>query len=292
MSDIVVSEASSVLFSYDGRSASQNRIDMRRFGYALVSFDHIVTYGVIAIVDRRIARPRERLPFEVVTATPKEGSVEAFGALMTVYQASQGELPFLLQIINDKMPDLLWHWASWVFKKLGGREKEAEPHFVKLMEFFEKIHGAEKLDRERERDFLLQVLNQLSPHAAKVATPIGSDSDLMRLRRPGRKEATEISVPEAQAIRSKDPIEIGDPRVMDMRIDGLIKHTNKGLVELIDDPGNYVPVEIRDPLFILTPNPYIEAMNHDRMVRVNAVPAYKSGDLFKIYIMAIVENFN
>ncbi|MGD9470749.1 MAG: hypothetical protein AB7G24_01470 [Novosphingobium sp.] len=287
MSGKVATETASVALSYDGLQASEHRIDMRRFGYAIVGLDHVVTHGVIALTERRIARPRERLEFDVVVGEPREGSVEILGALMAAYQGTQGNLPFLIQIINDAFPDVLWHWLSWVFKSLGGREKEADPHFVKLMEFSAKIHSDEKIDRERERQFLLQVLDRLAPHASAVAVPVGESSNVMRLRVPGTGQETEIGVPEAAAIRSKEPLEVGDPRIMRIRIDGLTKHTNRGSVELPDEPGRYFPAEIRDPLFEQTPNPYISAMNSSEEIHVNAVPSYRAGELFRIYIMGL-----
>lgn len=153
------------IVSYDGLTASQHRMDMRRFGYAMVGLDHVITGGLIALSEHRVAKPRERVPFDLVASDPKRGSVELFGALMAGYQGSQGNLPFLVQLLNDAFPDLLWHWLSWVFKSLGGREKEAEPHFEKLLEFMGKVHSQEKTDRERERRFLIQVLDRIIPNA-------------------------------------------------------------------------------------------------------------------------------
>lgn len=289
MAELVATETANVIMSYDGLQAASHRIDMRRFGYAVVGLDHIVTFGVIALAERRVARARERLEFDVVATEPQAGSVEIIGALMAAYQGTQGQLPFLIQIINETFPDILWHWLSWVFKTLGGREKEADPHFVKLMEFAAQIHKDEKLDRDRERAFLLQVIEKLTNHTSAVAIPVGESSNVLSFRRPGGKEVTEISVPEAQAIRSKEPLEVGDPRLLKVRIDGLVKHTNRGSIELPDEPGVYVPVEIRDPLFEATPNPYISAMNSDEAIEVSAVPTYKAGELFKIYIMGLAQ---
>lgn len=255
MAQAIATETASVILSYDGLQASHHRIDMRRFGYAIVGLDHVVTHGVIALTERRLARSRERLEFDVVAAQPSAGSVDSMGALMSAYQATQGQLPFLVQTINETFPELLWHWLSYVFKSLGGRPKEADPHFEKLMEFAEKIHSKEKIDRDREREFLLQVIDRLAPHASAVAVPVGESSNVLRFRRPGTDKTTEIGVPEAQAIRSKEPVEVGDERIMKMRIDGLVKHTNRGSVELPDEPGRYFTIEIRDPVFEITPNP-------------------------------------
>lgn len=288
MGQSVKPKTTSVIISYDGLQATQHRMDMRRFGYAIVSVDHIITYGIIALSEQRVARSRERIEFDVVASSPHEGSVELIGALATAYQGTQGNLPFLIQIINETMPDLLWHWLSWVFKKLGGRDKEADPHFEKLMEFTSKFLTEEKLDRERERQTLLKVIERLAPHAAAVAVPVGQSSNVLTFRKADGSAETEIGVPEAQAIRSKEPLVVGDPRIMRLRIDGLIKHTNRGSVELPDEPGQFFSAEIRDPIFEQTPNPYIAAMNSAEEIEVNAVPSYRAGELHKIYIMGLM----
>lgn len=281
-------KTTAVVISYDGLQAAQHRIDMRRFGYAIVGIDHIITYGIVALSQQRIARPRERIEFDVVTSEPRKGSVEFMGALIAAYQGAQGNLPFLVQIINETMPDVLWHWLSWVFKQLGGREKDADPHFQKLLDFMEKFLGAEKLDRERERQLLLRVIDRLAPHATAVAMPVGDSSNLLKFSRPSGGEVTEISVPEAAAIRSKESLQIGDAKVLTVRIDGLIKHTNRGSVELPDEPGQFFSAEIRDPVFEQTPNPYIAAMNSSEAIEVTVIPSYRSGELHKLYIMGLI----
>lgn len=278
----------SVVISYDGLQASQHRIDMRRLGYAIVGLDHIITYGIVALTEQRIARSRERIEFDVVASEPREGSVEIVGALLTAYQGTQGNLPFLVQMINETMPDILWHWLSWVFKRLGGRDKEADPHFEKILGFMENFMTEEKLDRERERQMLLKVIDRLSPHASAVAMPVGQSSNVLKFRKPDGSEETEIGVPEAAAIRSKEPLEVGDPKTFRVRIDGLIKHTNRGSVELPDEPGQFFSAEIRDPIFEQTPNPYITAMNTSEAIEVNVVPSYRGGELHKLYIMGLV----
>lgn len=288
MPDVIVRETASVLVSYDGLQADSHRMDMRRLGYAIVGLDHIITYGVVALTEQRIARPRERLEFDVVAGEPSKGSVEILGALMSAYQGTQGTLPIMIQIINDMYPDILWTWLSYVFKQLGGRDGEAEVHFVKLMEFYEKIHTDEKVDRERERQFLLTVIDRLAPQAAHVAVPVGNSSNVLRFRRPDGDETTEIGVPEADAVRSKEKLTVGDPSNLRLRIDGLVKHTNRGSVELPDEPGKFFSVEIRDPLFEVTPNPYIAAMNSSEAIEVVAVPSYRAGQLHKLYIMSLV----
>lgn len=279
-----------VLVKYDGLTAKSHRMDMRQFGHALVGFDHIITHGLIALSEQRMLRRRERLEFDVVASSPREGSVEALGALYSAYQGTQGNLPFLIQIINDKMPDLLWHWVSHVFNILGGRVKEADPHFQKLMEFTEKMHGLEVADREKQREFLLNVLDKIQPYAASMARPVGDQSDDLALVSADRTKTTTIDVAMAAAVRSKEKLVVGDKKVMQLRIDGITKHTNRASVEFPEELGKYVPAEIRDPIFETAENPYIDALKTDDLIRVEARPSYKGEALHRIYIMGLVSS--
>lgn len=287
-----VAEQAEFYLSYDGLQASSHRMDMRRLGYAMVGLDHIITVGVVGLLERRPARARERLMFDVVASEPRKGTVGILGAMMTAYTGTQGMLPYAVSVMKDKAPDFVWYWVCFVFKKLGGRDREAERLLEKIMDDYASINEQALADRQRERDFILQLVDRLKPAAAQVAVPMGESADVLRIaRRPGGV-AEEIGVPEAVAIRTKEPMEVGDRTVMKVRIDGLVKHTNRGSVELAGEPGRFVNAEIRDPLFEVTPNPYIAAMNSDELIEVSVVPTYKGGELFKLYVMGLSSNVN
>lgn len=287
MTDTIAAEATEVYLSYDGLQASSHRMDMRRLGYAMVGLDHIITVGVVGLLEKRQARPRERLMFDVVASEPRKGTVGIIGAMMTAYTGTQGVLPYAISVMKDKAPDFVWYWVCFVFKKLGGRDKEAEKLLEKVLEHYASVHEQNLADRQGEREFILQLVDRLKPAAAQVAVPMGESADVLRIARTPGGTAEEIGVPEAVAIRTKEPMEVGDPTIMKVRIDGLVKHTNRGSVELAEEPGKFVNAEIRDPLFEVTPNPYIAAMNSDELIEVNAVPTYKAGELFKLYVMGL-----
>lgn len=289
MPDVADTTSFDVYLSYDGLQAADHRMDMRRLGYAMVGLDHVITAGIIFLLEMRAVSPRERLMFDVVTAEPQQGTVGILGAIVTAHSGTQGMLPFAVSIMKDKAPDFVWYWVCFVFKKLGGKEKQAEVILEKVMDHLAEIHKLNLEDRQREREHVQEIVRNLKPYASQVAVPMGESADKLRIkRRPDSKNFEEIGIPEAVAIRTNQPVEVGDEQIMSLRIDGLIKHTNRASVELSDDPGNFVNAEIRDILFDFTPNPYISAMNSDENINVRAVPTYKDGILWKIYIMAIM----
>lgn len=277
-----------VSIAYDGLQTSNHVMDMRRLGYAMVGLDHVITHGVVAVAERRLAKPRERFTFDVVSHAPTQGSLELIGGLYVAYQALQGTFPFILELMKDKCPELVWDWISLVFKSLGGREAEASVHMEKILDYMQSIHESEKIDREKERDFILKVIDRLAPHAQQVAVPVGEQAEKIKFKSLTGDGETEISVAEAAAIRSGEKLTVGDPYEVTLRIDGLIRHTNRGSVEFPDKLGTYVPAEIRDPLFMDSPNPYISSMNESNFINVRVVPSYRGDELRKLYVMQII----
>ena len=96
--------------SYTGKVADDHQLDMRRFGYAIVGLDHLISSGLIAIVESRIAKSRERVDFTIVAQPPREGSVEVIGALLSAYQATQGTFPFWFELLDKNAPTIIWDW--------------------------------------------------------------------------------------------------------------------------------------------------------------------------------------
>jgi hypothetical protein len=262
----------------------EHMLDMRRFGQALVGFDKVVTVGIFALAEGRLPRRNERLPFNVLAGEPKANCVSFLAALGT---GAQQAFPFAMSVFQAATADFLWNWISFAFKRLGGRMREADPHFLRLMELTESFRSGELADRERMRQFMLKVLEHLRPNAGGVTGPLGESSSSVSFIDPDSGSSTTLGIPEATAVRSKEPMEVGDMEIMTIQIDGLTKHSRRATVINMADPNRYIPAEIRDPLFDVTPNDYTDALGTGASLRVLATPTYRSGELFRLYIMGI-----
>jgi hypothetical protein len=146
--------ATDLVVRYDGlTSTTDHAIDMRRFGQALIGLDQVITIGIVALTANRLPRRRERLSFNIIAGEPKANCVSIGAGLATAYNAAQSSFPFAASVIQAAAPDFLWNWVSWVFKMLGGRMKEADPHFLKLMEWSLLTHFiAENLKIGKSKD--------------------------------------------------------------------------------------------------------------------------------------------
>lgn len=274
-----------VIVRYDGLIAtSEHMLDMRRLGQALVGFDRVATVGLVALSEGRLLRRSERVPFNILAGEPKANCVSVLAAVST---AAQQSFPFAMSVLQTGGSELLWNWISFAFKSLGGRVKEADPHFIKLMELTESIRKGELEDRESMRRFLLDVLDRVKAPAGNVAAPVGGSSSEVSFVDTASGKETTLGVPEAAAVRSKEPLEVGDMEVMKIQVDGLIKHSRRATVIRVDEPDRFVAAEIRDPLFDDTPNAYTDALGSDTVLTVRATPTRRAGELYRLYIMGI-----
>jgi len=274
-----------LVMRYDGLAAgSDHMIDMRRLGQALIGLDRVITIGWLAVTERRVPRRNERLSFNVVAGEPKANCVSVLANIAT---AAQGTLPFAMPLIQAAAPDLIWNWVSYVFKMLGGRMKEADPHFERLMELTQSLHQGSLIDREKDRAFFLQVLNLVKAPAGNIIAPVGVSSSSISFVEPASGATTTLAFPEAEAVRSKEPLEVGDMQTMKIRIDGLIKHTRRATVVRPEEPARFLSAEVRDPAFDQTPNVYTDALGADAEITVLATPSYRAGELFRLYIMGL-----
>jgi hypothetical protein len=272
-----------LVLRYDGLGAeTEHMIDMRRLGNALVGLDKIITTGLIVVAEGRIPRRNERLPFRVVAGEPTANCVSVLAGVVT---GAQQSFPFAMSVIQTGAADLIWNWVSYVFKVLGGRMKEADPHFERLMELTKEMHQGDLQDREKMREFFLQVLDRIKPSAAAITAPVGESSNSVSFVEPKSGDATTLGIPMAEAVRSKEVLEVGDMREMKIRIDGITKHTRRASVISADQPDKFLPAEVRDPAFDQTPNIYTQALADDLEITVQATPTYRGEELYRLYIM-------
>lgn len=274
-------ESGGFRIKFKGFEADKHAIDMRQLGQSLVGFEGLVSMGLISLSSFRFPKRRERFPLVVRAHEPRPGSFEIFGDLAP----GAIMLPLVHEAISTGGVELIWRWISWVFLMEGGRQKEADPHFVALMEFAKELNASRDRSEDQQRAFLLEVLDRSHRFAAQSVTPVGPSSDTVSVQMEGRPDVTVVDVPMADAIRSKDRIEVGDMQVMRVRVDGFIHHSRQLKVENPDEPGSYLTAYVRDPLFEASPNVYTAAASTRGWLNATVKPSYKEGRIVGLYIM-------
>jgi hypothetical protein len=285
---------------YDGRDASAHRIDMRRYGRALIGVDRIVNAGLIGLTERRIPTGRERNRLLIDVSQPKPGSVEAIGVVMAVYQGLQPYLPFILEQMKKKGVDIVWTWLAACFNVLGGRPNEAEKLIDKLVEFMNDVDERHVADRQREREawqtelentreFVLRLIDAQRSAARDVVSPLGTSASELRLGHDASHVPTEIDEAMAASVRSNTPIIVGDLETVDIEIDGFRRSQGNVWVRRIAIDDDWIKADVRDPSFDESHNQYMEAASTGAALKVAAKPTYKDGGIFKLFILHTVD---
>ncbi|RDD60492.1 hypothetical protein [Ferruginivarius sediminum] len=267
---------------FEGFEADEHALDMRHLGQSLVGLDRMISTGLIALSDRRPPRRGERFPLVVRAQEPVAGSVEIFGDLGPLV----GALPLMQEVIATGASEIIWRWVSWVFLMAGGREKDADPQYTMLMQLTHSLAQYHERSEDKQRQFFLDILDRLHPAARSAVAPIGPSCDRATIPWVGdSEEATVVDAPMADAVRSKDKIEVGDMERMRVHVDGIIHHNRQLKVDNPEVPGAYLTAQVRDPAFDTVPNVYTDAASKKGWLIVDARPTYKAGALHGLYIM-------
>ena len=75
------------------------------------------------------------------------------------------------------------------------------------------------------------------------------------------------------------------PRIQHDRLDVAALLSAFKTATFVDQPGRFLPAEVRDPAFDQTPNIYTQALANDTELRVRATPTYRGEELYRLYIM-------
>ncbi|WP_286828617.1 MULTISPECIES: hypothetical protein [Kordiimonas] len=269
-----------ILIKYDGYDADQHEIDLRLLGKSISGFERIVTSGLVLFEHGRWIRKKEQLPILLRAKQPQQGSFE----LPVYFGHLGGVLPLLHQALADKVHEVAWEWLSWVMASLADKKKEADPHFEGLMALHREMADRHERSEREHREFLQQTLDKSLAFAKDVVAPVGHSCKSIDFG-TGQRFHKKVDIPDADKIRSKKDTKLDDEKEYKLRIDGLVIHNHRLQVELAHEPGHYIPAEVRDPVYDSLPNPYMEAINDQDVIRVKARAELKFGEISRLYIM-------
>lgn len=284
--------AAEFVLRFDGLDARAHRVDMRLLGRSMIGVDEAIHRGLWAAVLPEVPRGRKRIELSVQVGAPRTACVELHGAIVAV----AGVLPFGYEVAVNLGADYIKHLLSAVLLWHGGRRTEAGSHIDRMLEIVQEQQQSLVEDRQLERKAVqrmhdsslravVDVVQLMQPQAKQIVSPIGPTADQLRIG-GGAPDATVIDVAIADAVRSGEPVEVGDMEEFSVRIDQLTKHNRQARVEIASDPGRYLPADIRDPAYDGFPNIYSEAFNNDRGLVVQAKPTHRpTGELIRLHIL-------
>ena len=208
----------------------------------------------------------------VQASEPKRGSVE----VVTWLSENAVLLPLFHELYLTGAADVIWNWISGAMLKLGGRSREADRHFDRLLSV------VNAMDERRH----LEVMDwaKLFNPARQIVSPVGRSCECLLLTN-ARHEQAEIDTPMADVIRSRGKLEVSDMTMIRVTVDGFTHHNRQLKVIHPDEPNRFVTASVRDPAFDIAPNIYTEAATERRMLDVAAKVTLKDGRIQRVYIM-------
>jgi len=276
---------------YDGGHAADHRIDMRTLGQSLIGVEKIVSDSLIVTLEGRLPKRNERRDIEILVETPRAHCVE----LWAIIAIAPGVLPFAQELLRDYTKDYVSTLLSHVLSFFGGRQKEADMYFEKLMDLNHRMLDAHAIDRSEDRahslatqENMLRLVDKFRPAARQVVAPVGPSCNELILPAPDGGYPTVIDVPMADAIRAKEPVEVGDMTRMLVHVD-TVSISRRAMRVLIPDAleGGLVDAAIRDPAFDENPNHNIYTASLGSLLAVDVKPTYRkeTGELIKLHVM-------
>lgn len=274
----------SLSFKFEGLLADSHVMPMGHLGSALVGFDKIINAGLIAIACERAPKRRERFNVFIAARQPVGGSV--------VVTALLEHAPWMLPVVQDFLVsggvEASFRFISYVMTHLGGRPKEAERHMHALLDLT-RIHlsardASEQRHHETLRLAISAAAGSVTPVAVSAVKSVGSSSSRLLVSGPNG-DGTEVDEPMANAIRSKAGDEVGDLAKFTVKVDGFSHSRRQLKIEHPTQDGRFLSVEVRDPVFEVSPNRYTDAAVNKNEISVLAKPIYRDGELRTLYIM-------
>lgn len=269
-----------ITFKFEGGDADKHVIEARYYGAALIGLDKAVNDALLQIDRRRKPRRGERFGLYIVAKPPVAGSVDTPNELREIGWA----LPLVQEFILVHGRAYIEQFLAWLLKWHGGRRADAVEHMDKMIEMLKEANRHGEAESSAWRETMLALVDKLKPAAQDMVAPVGRSAGTLSIGIEG-KPLVVVDEPMADAIRSKDEVEVLDMEELTFRIDGVSLHNRQLKVEFPDSPGKYFSADVRDPAFEVEGNPYIDAFVKSQTVTVQAKRALKKGELHRLYVM-------
>lgn len=285
-----MAEVAAFSVRYDGRDARAHVLDMRAMGTSLIGMDRIINDALVVAFEGRLPKMRERSEIGVVVAAPRAHCVDVPAALLL----ASGVLPFSQQIIAEYGARFVAAAMAFILSKLGGRPKEADVHFVALMELTKEMQASQNQQFEglvalnlKTQENFLALADKLRPAAVQTVNPVGRTCDEIIFPSVTGGSPTVIDAAMADAIRAKEPMEVGDMTRYQVHIDTVSISRKTMKVFVAGRDRTLVDALIRDPVFDENPdeNIYTDSLGKDLLIDAKPTMLAATGELVKLHVM-------
>ncbi len=156
---------------------------------------------------------------------------------------------------------------------------------VRHADFSREVHQGHMQDKAWLQSQIDHLTKANESSLRRLPEPVGRSVRAMQIGEGG--EEHKIDAASAAALRSREPMEVGDEGEYVVEFQGVFK-TNGACQVLIIPGGSLVNGVITDPAVTLPENVYTEALAASRRLRVRAKPVLKDGVLSRLFISNVL----
>jgi len=264
--------------------ADQHLVDAQQLGKSLVG---------ISKVANSIAH---EFFFETVTHDPRSYHIRFFagpsrenGLLQELFAiVASGQLPLFSPVFIQLGKPFVVATFDAVVKKVLNRKSEAAVAVDKIhdlavrhSEFAAQVHQGHMRDKAWLQRMVERLAKENRAPLREVPEPIGKT--VRRIQFGGDKDGTPIEEPEAEVLRSREVMTVGDPKEYDVKIEGVFKTNGSCRIRLLNE-DRIVPGKITDPALEQPHNVYTTALDTTAPLHVVAKPVFKDKKLHRLFI--------
>ncbi|RTE92826.1 hypothetical protein [Bradyrhizobium sp. LVM 105] len=279
-------EFEEIIIRYDGLDASQHMVELGALGQSIQGASRLLGSAGSIVVTGQFTKQSNALAVRVLAGQPRAHCWELPAIIVTLTPAVAPMLPTIREAAKTAATKAVTGIVNYAVSKLSGKKSEtqmAQEIAVKALE--EMGHTSRTAIEAMERLALAQ-----RPAVKLFVAPIGQSCEVARI---GREDYGAVPIDPAmrQLIDTSEPPLITDTADYEILISELDLRNKSCKFSLRnqDNPDDRFSGEITDPITQTPQNPYSEALNKQRWLRVKAKAQFRNGEMEKLFISDVTQ---
>ncbi|MHC1947305.1 hypothetical protein IF803_23270 [Bradyrhizobium sp. UFLA06-06] len=278
-------EFEEIILRYDGLDADSHVIELGTLGQSIQGASRLLGSAGSIVLTGQFAKHTSALSVRVLAGQPRAHCWELPAILVSVAPVVTPLLPTIKEAAKVAATKAVTGIVNFAISTVGHKPKEAEMAKEVAVKALEEMgHTSRTAIEAMERLAMSQ-----RPAVRLFVSPVGESCSIARIGDPNFG-AIAVDQEMRRSIESSEPIEISASAEYDVLISefDLKNRSCKFSLRDQDDPNDRFNGEITDPVAQLPQNPYSDALNSQRWIRVRAKAQLKNGELEKLFISDLV----
>ena len=270
--------------SYRGLFADQHLVDAQQFGKSLIGFSKVANSISHEFFFGTVTHDTRTYQIRFFVRPSKEnGLLQEIFAVLT-----SGQLPVFSPILIELGKPFIERTFDAIIKTVLHRQSEAAIAIDKIHdlaakhnEFATQVHEGHMRDKAWLKRMVETLVKENRAPLRDIPDPIGKT--VRNIQFGSNRDSFRIDEAEAEVLRAREPMEVGDQVEYDVKIEGVFKTNGACRVRLLDD-SRVVPGKITDPALEQPHNIYTQALDTGSALHVVAKPVFKDEKLHRLFI--------